>query len=147
MQLFGDLCVDGVYSLPLRDLKDASAGLTAQPLEDLLAIDGVRLRPSASSTATIASTAARPAPASPWVATPTGIASTAGKTTTMMASRIPWAVIAMRLLALEVDRVNDRIGALSCLDRLGNRLLAVAVDAIGKQNERAAPLLPGGYLV
>jgi hypothetical protein len=50
-------------------------------------------------------------------------------------------LVAWRLLALEVDGVDDGVGALGCFECAGEALLAAAVDAIGEDDERLAALL------
>src|SRR5271165_1560518 len=128
--------VNLVGALFLRHLEHASAGLPANLLQYLLAVDArfLLLRTLAAAPASGISTTARIAPSATRIAPsavvpPTGI-SAAGR-----------AAGAVALLPLVINGVDHRIGALRSLDRAVDRLFASAIDAIGEQHNRLAPLL------
>src|SRR5438874_9001581 len=119
-QLLADLIEDVGYSLFLRDLEDAAAGLLRDTLQDLLAVDALFLpaaRAAATSAAARVATSAAREPASATAVATTG------------------------LLALEVDGVDDAVGSLRGFNRIGQPLLRAAVHAVGQHDQRLAALL------
>src|SRR5271165_2459022 len=129
--------VNLVGGLFLRHLEHAPAGLPANLLQDLLAVDAgfLLLRTLAAAPATrIASAAARIAASTTWIAPSAVMAPTRISAAGRAAGAVP-------LFSLVVNGVDHRIGALRSLDRAVDRLLASAIDAVGEQHNRLAPLL------
>src|SRR5271165_1385277 len=135
--------VDLVGALFLRHLEHASAGLPANLLQYLLAVDArfLLLRMLAAPPASGISAATRIAPSATRIApSATRIAPSAVMPATGI-SAAGRAAGAVPLLSLVVNDVDHRIGALRSLDRAVDRLFASAIDAIGEQHNRLAPLL------
>src|SRR3954454_14245061 len=141
-QLLGNLTVDLGYVLILLDLEEAAAGLLGHALEVFLAVDMARASGISASIGVAARTAAGIASAgiastrvpaagvaaagitSSWIASArissAWITAARARSTAATAGWVAAAVagiILVRLLALEVDSVDDGVGALGGLHR------------------------------
>src|SRR5580698_8246712 len=119
-KLFCDLVVDLGDVLVLLHLEETATGLLGHPLEDFLSVDmalaGIIAAIVASATARIAAAA--------------GIAAAATATVVR--------IILLRLLSLEIDGVDDGVGALAGFDGFDEIFLAVAVDSVGEDDQGLA---------
>ena len=144
-QLIADLLVDLGEGLFLADLEEASAGLVGHALEDLLAVDMAWETLRLTALAASASTPTGVATASTGKSTATA-ATASGESSAALAARI-LIESAGCLAALEVDGVDDGVGALGGLDGGGERLLAAAVHAVGEDDDGLASGLLAHQLV
>ena len=133
-KLFGDLGVDARDILFFRDLEEAAAGFAGDAFEDLFAVDaGLGVAAAATALAAAATAASGIASAA------TGVAAAGTAAVVAEAGAV--------LLALEVDGVDDGIGALGGLDGMGEGLLAGVVDAVREDDEGFAAVLLGQELI
>jgi len=154
MEFFGDLRVDLVHGLLFGDVEDAAAGFTAHAFEDLSAVDegrvvcacGVVVAAALAAAVGIATTAAAGVTAAATARIATA-ATTGVSTAAVMTAVVAVVAVVVMLFALVVDGVDDGIGALGGFDGAGDGFFAVAVYAIGEEDEGAAAFVLGGNLV